>query len=133
MKQDLQETRIRSFRDLLAWKLAKALAVEIYRTTREFPRDERFSMTSQLRRAATSVPANIAEGWARNHRKEYVHFVSIALGSLAEVETLLEISLDVEFLPKAKAQALEAELSRIRALLLGLRRSLDRSAPGEVA
>ena len=86
---------IRSHRDLIVWQKSMALAVEIYRLTKTFPADERFRMTDQLLRAASSIPANIAEGHARGTRKDYARFVAIARGSLAEAETFLELARDV--------------------------------------
>ena len=86
---------IRSHRDLIVWQKSMALAVEIYRLTKTFPAEERFRMTDQLLRAASSIPANIAEGHARGTRKDYARFVAIARGSLAEAETFLELARDV--------------------------------------
>jgi four helix bundle protein len=78
---------IRSYRDLKVWQMSMDLAELCYRTTRTFPRDELYGMTSQMRRAASSVPANIAEGHGRNSRGEYIQFLRIAQGSLKELET----------------------------------------------
>lgn len=75
-----------SYRDLIAWKKAMVLVREIYCATEAFPREERYGLMSQLRRAAVSVPSNIAEGQARYSRREFLHFLSNARGSLAEVE-----------------------------------------------
>ena len=86
---------IKSHRDLIVWQKATVLAVEIYRLTKTFPADERFRMTDQLLRAASSIPANIAEGHARGTRKDYARFIVIARGSLAETETFLELARDV--------------------------------------
>jgi four helix bundle protein len=76
-----------SYRDLLVWQKGTALALEIYRVTQRFPSDERFGLTAQLRRAAVSVPSNIAEGQARRTTGEFIQFLSHAEGSLAEVDT----------------------------------------------
>ena len=84
-------TEIKSFRDLLVWQKAMQLVTDIYRVTRSFPKEEQFGLTTQLRRAAVSVPANIAEGQGRRHSREFDNFLSMALGSLAEVQTHLEI------------------------------------------
>ena len=78
---------IRSYRDLKVWQRAMDLAETCYRTTRRFPKDELYGMVSQIRRAAASVPANIAEGHGRNSRGEYIQFLRIAQGSLKELET----------------------------------------------
>src|SRR6185503_9016715 len=81
-----------SYRDLRVWKTAISLALEVYRITESFPRSERFGLTSQLRRASVSVPSNIAEGHARSTRGEYKQFLSIARGSVAEVEVQLTLA-----------------------------------------
>ncbi len=81
-----------SFRDLHVWKRAIQMTVAVYRLTATFPREEQFGLTSQLRRASVSVASNIAEGYGRNSRGEYKHFVGIARGSNSEVETQLVIS-----------------------------------------
>ncbi len=81
-----------SFRDLHVWKRAIQMTVTVYRLTATFPRDEQFGLTSQLRRASVSVASNIAEGYGRNSRGEYKHFLGMARGSNSEVETQLVIS-----------------------------------------
>jgi four helix bundle protein len=81
-----------SYRDLRVWSEAIELVEHVYRVTQEFPKHETFGLTSQMQRAAISVPANIAEGNTREHRKEYLHHVSLAQASLAELETHLEIA-----------------------------------------
>lgn len=113
------------YRELIVWQKSMALAKLCYQLTKVFPRDELFGMTSQVRRAASSIPANIAEGNARAHTKEYLNHLSIAQGSLAELETHLILSHNVELLKKDDLQnclSLSAEISRI---LAGLRKSLQ--------
>jgi four helix bundle protein len=88
----------RSYRDLIAWQKAMKLVAEIYGATRRFPREECYGLTNQLRRAAVSVPSNIAEGQARFSQKEFHHFLSQARGSLVEIETQLLIAKDLEYL-----------------------------------
>ena len=83
---------VKSFRDLAVWQKAMELTSVVYQVTAELPADERFGLVSQPRRAAVSVPANIAEGHRRSSTKEYLRFLSIAAGSLAELETLLELA-----------------------------------------
>src|SRR5262245_44142364 len=83
---------IRNYRDLTVWQLGMDIAVRVYEATRNFPTDEKFGLTSQLRRAAASVPANIAEGHARATTKDYLRHVSIAIGSLAETATFIELA-----------------------------------------
>ena len=84
--------KIESYRDLIVWEQAIELAVAVYGTTRVWPKEELYGLTSQARRAATSVPANIAEGYARESRASYQNFLRIAQGSLKELETLLLIA-----------------------------------------
>ena len=89
---------IQSHQDLIVWQKAMDLAAEAYRLSKLFPKAEEYRLTSQLLRAATSVPANIAEGHARGTRKDYAHFVTIARGSLAETETLFQLATKVDLL-----------------------------------
>ena len=83
---------IRSHRDLSVWRLGMQLAEDVYTLTQQFPDEERYGLTSQLRRAAISIPANIAEGNSRSTTKDYLRFLTIAVGSLAEMETFLELT-----------------------------------------
>ena len=106
----------RSYRDLVAWQRAMDLVTEIYRATASFPRDELFGLTSQVRRAAVSVPSNIAEGQGRLSHKEFHYFLGLARGSLMEVETQLQIAANLGYLsPKETATLLKdtAELGKI--------------------
>src|SRR5208282_5567415 len=106
----------RSYRDLIAWQKAMKFVSQIYEVTQRFPSEERYGLTNQLRRAAVSVPSNIAEGQARFSQKEFHHFLSQARGSLTEIETQLLIAKDLKYLPSAKAEALLAaadELGRV--------------------
>ena len=91
-----------SYRDLWVWQKAMSLAAEAYRLTKALPRSEEYRLTSQLLRAAASVPANIAEGHARGTRKDYTHFISVARGSLAETETVLLLLVEVELLTRRR-------------------------------
>ena len=90
---------MKSHRDLDAWKKSIGLVSEIYLLTKKFPPDELYGLTSQMRRAAVSVPSNIAEGAARGSSKEFSRFLSISLGSLAEMETQLLIAENLNYLP----------------------------------
>lgn len=83
-----------NYRNLIVWQKAHKLALLIYEITAKFPLDEKITLTSQIRRAALSIPTNIVEGYNRKSKKEFVHFIDISLGSLAEVEYLLEFSVD---------------------------------------
>lgn len=89
---------IRTFRDLIAWQLGMRLAKAIYQTTRRMPREEMFGLTSQMRRAATSVPSNIAEGYGRGSTKDYLKHLRVARGSLAELSTQYELTIELEML-----------------------------------
>ena len=111
-----------SYKDLIAWQKAMALVTEIYRSTQKFPREEVYGLTSQLRRAAVSIPSNIAEGQARHSPKEFRLFLSHARGSLVEVETQLLIAQNLSFLSAKDAEhllGLAAELGRILNGLIG--------------
>jgi four helix bundle protein len=99
-----------SYERLKAWQLAYQLALTIYELTDSFPRDERFGLTSQLRRAAFSVPANIAEGAAKRGRKEFRRFLDIALGSITEIEVALRIGRDRGYITPERW----AEVERLR-------------------
>jgi four helix bundle protein len=94
-------SRIKNFRDLDVWQLGKKIVLRIYQTTRSFPREEQYGLTSQMRRAAVSIPSNIAEGFNRYHNKEYRQFLYTALGSCAELETQIELSCDLGHLSRA--------------------------------
>jgi len=114
---------IRSYRDLKVWKDAMAFVLELYRATEHFPAEERFNLLEQLRRAAVSIPANIAEGQGRS-RKVFARHLDIALGSTAEVDTLLELALQLGYLPQEIYLQLHTKLMEIRKMLFGLHRSV---------
>ena len=90
--------RARNFKDLKVWQLGKQIAIDTYRLTRHFPHEERFGLSSQMRRCAVSIVSNIAEGFNRYHNKEYRQFLYIALGSCAELESQLEIAHALEYI-----------------------------------
>src|SRR3989338_7486480 len=94
----------RSFRDLRIWQNGKVLVVEIYKLTDKFPRSEDFGLTSQMRRAAVSIPANIAEGFNRDQPKEFKRYLHIALGSSAELETFIEIAKELKYISSEQSQ-----------------------------
>lgn len=93
----VKNAKIRNFRDLDIWKIGKEIVVEAYKATQSFPKDETFGLTSQMRRAAVSIPSNVAEGFNRYHDKEYKQFLYCALGSCAELETQIEISFELGY------------------------------------
>jgi four helix bundle protein len=120
----VEERRIQTHRDLKVWQLGMEIAELIYQTTKAFPDDERFGLISQLRRAAVSIPANISEGNARDSTKEYLRHLSIAVGSLAEIETLVDLARRLSFGQSSSIHTLSELLSEERRMLRGLQRSI---------
>ncbi|HLX83873.1 MAG TPA: four helix bundle protein [Terriglobales bacterium] len=119
----------RSYRDLVAWQKAMRFVAEIYAVTQRFPIEERFGLTGQLRRAAVSVPSNIAEGQARFSQKEFHHFLSMARGSLVEIETQILIAKELGYLQPGKSEALLDSAEELGKILNGLIGSIkDRAA-----
>lgn len=114
-----------SYRDLQVWRKAMGLVVMVYRHTQAYPSDERFGLTSQTRRAATSIPANIAEGQARKSNPSFRNFLRIALGSAAELETHLEIARRLRYSEEDDAQALLRSADEVGRMLQGLLKSLQ--------
>jgi four helix bundle protein len=109
-----------SYRDLIAWRKAMDFVTEIYRATRSFPKDELYGLTNQLRRAAVSVPSNIAEGQAHFSQKEFHHFLSHARGSLVEIETQLMIAQNLNYLTPEQARLLLDKAAELGKVLNGL-------------
>ena len=116
---------IRHYRDLLVWQKAVDWVDAIYAATREWPKEERYGLISQVTRAAVSVPSNIAEGCARRSTGEFVRFLSIARGSLAEVETQLIIGTRQGYLDQASQKALLDAADEISRMLAGLIAKLE--------
>ena len=115
---------VKSYKDLLVWQQSIDLTVNIYALTSSFPKYELFGLASQIQRAVVSVPSNIAEGHARDSTKEYLRFISIALGSLAEVETQLVIANKLLFLNNEILGELLDKTGEIGRMLRGLQKSL---------
>ncbi|MGA3197512.1 MAG: four helix bundle protein [Terriglobales bacterium] len=115
----------RSYRELVAWRKAMKFVTAIYQATQTFPRDECYGLTSQLRRAAVSVPSNIAEGQARLSQKEFHHFLSIARGSMAEIETQLLLAQDLKYLNPQECALLLATADELGRILNGLLSSIN--------
>jgi four helix bundle protein len=113
-----------NFKDLLVWQKGMILARMIYQITREFPGDERFGLVVQMRRAAVSIPSNIAEGQARHTTGEFVQFISHAEGSLAEVETQLRLSIELTFCSPSEATPMLELMEELHKMLNALRRRL---------
>ncbi|PNY81953.1 four helix bundle protein [Deinococcus koreensis] len=115
---------MRDFQELHVWQRAHALTLRIYEETRAFPPDERFGVTSQLRRCAASVAANIAEGCGRSSDNELARFLTIALGSLAETSYFLILVRDLEYLLPDTAAHLQNDLTKLRKMLIAFHRRL---------
>ncbi len=103
------EPKAKGFKGLTVWQKAYALTLDIYKVSKKFPKEEIYGLSSQLRRAAVSIPANIAEGYERNHRKEYVQFLFVSKGSLGEVETQLLLAKDLGYLSESDYSAIEGK------------------------
>ncbi len=116
---------IQTYRDLVVWQKSMDLVVESYHLSKLFPRDEQFGLTSQLRRAVVSVPANIAEGHGRLHRADFVRYLSIARGSLTEAETHLGVARRLGYLSEDRINEVWALFQEVGRLLSGLIRSLE--------
>ncbi len=115
---------IRSYRDLEVWQVAMRLVVEVYSISQSFPKDERFGLTAQIRRAAISVATNIAEGHGRGSRLEYRQSASVARGSVTEVSCELDVAQALEYATHATLQRARADADSISRMLTTLRRSL---------
>jgi four helix bundle protein len=116
---------------LNVWKAAMKSAQMVYKITSTFPTDERFGLVAQMRRAAISIPCNIAEGAARQGKKEFRNFVSMAQGSLSELDTQLELSVLLGYLGKDDLQEITSQLLGVDKMLTGLIRSLSVKAKGD--
>ncbi|HEX8994159.1 MAG TPA: four helix bundle protein [Candidatus Paceibacterota bacterium] len=115
---------MQSYKDLVVWQKSVAFVTAVYRATESFPKSELFGLTNQIRRAAVSIPANIAEGYARKHRAEYSQFVRIAFASGAELETHLLIAGNLGFIKPTALQNLQTNLEEIMRMLNKLNSSL---------
>jgi four helix bundle protein len=116
---------VNCYRELEVWQLGVGLTKRVYELTRTFPKYEVYSLSNQMQRAAVSIPANIAEGHARSSTKEFLHHLSIARGSLAELETLLTIAEELQYCQPAAVAALLQLCDRISRMITGLRHRLD--------
>jgi four helix bundle protein len=123
-----EERSIRSYRDLVAWQRAFALGVSVHRLTRTFPDHERYGLTSQLRRGGVSIASNIAEGYGRGSRQDYVRFLKIARGALFEVETQLLFSTEFEYVKKDQLETVTQQVNDTARVLSGLISSLEGDA-----
>ena len=123
---EIKENKVRTHRDLDVWRKSIDLVTLIYKYTADYPKGEMYGLTSQIRRCSVSIPSNIAEGSARTTKKDFSHFLAIALGSVAELETQLIISKNLNYLPETVLNELMPELISIRRMTLGLRKSINK-------
>lgn len=118
--------KIRSYKDLILYQKSYQLSLEVYRVTKNFPKEELYGIVSQMRRAVVSIPLNIAEGYRRGHRKEYVQFLYMAQGSCGELETLISLSHDLGFLDRNTFETLYSMQEEVSKLLRALIASLSK-------
>lgn len=116
-----------AYKKLIAWQTAMDMIPDVYGLAAKLPKEERFGLADQMRRAVISVPANIAEGHGRNGKNEFFHFLGISQGSLSELETLIDASVRLKYIDIRKAAALSEQMLRIRKLIFGLQASLKRT------
>jgi len=116
---------LKNFKELQVWQKSYLLSLEIYKLSANFPAIEKFGLISQLRRAAISIPSNIAEGYGRKTTGEYIYSLYIAYGSLCELETQILISLDLNYLDKMMYEGLNKRLIEVSKMLRGLIKSLE--------
>jgi four helix bundle protein len=127
------KSEILSFRDLEVWQSAMDLAVDCYKLTEQFPSSERFGLTAQLRRSSCSIPSNFAEGHNRKATKIFLHHVSLARGSEAELDTQIELAVRLEFCTNESVRGLQEQRAAIGRMLSGLASSLKRRVLAEAA
>jgi four helix bundle protein len=120
-----EKNKIKNFRDLDVWRLAMEIVVDIYEYTKIFPKEEVYGLVSQMRRSALSIASNIAEGFNRYHDKEYRHFLYIALGSCAELETQIEVSLLLSYITQAVRDKIIEKLDHESRMLRNLIKRLN--------
>ena len=119
---------INDYRDLNVWKFSMDMAADIYVVTKTFPREEMFGMTAQMRRAAASIPANIAEGFGRAQRKSFIQFLRIAQGSLKELETHTLLAMRVGLLDAERSTPLADRYQRLGKMLVSFVRALEKGS-----
>ena len=119
--------KIKSFRDLRVWQLGMEIVEGVYRLTSDFPKYEVYGLSSQIQRAAVSIPSNVAEGHTRAHTREFLHHLSIAQGSLAELETQLEIAVRLDYVSRGRIEPLLGRMVSLGKQQFALRNSLLRT------
>ncbi|MGB2980361.1 MAG: four helix bundle protein [Candidatus Zixiibacteriota bacterium] len=117
---------LKNYRELIVWQKSYQLCIEIYRITKDFPKEEKFGLTSQIRRAAVSVPSNIAEGYGRKTTPEYIRALYIAYGSHCELETQILLCGDLGYVKVEDMKKLQEDIGEVERMLKALIRSLER-------
>lgn len=117
--------KIKNFRDLEVWKLGIEIIKDVYKLTETFPKSEIFCLTMQMRKAAVSIPSNVAEGFNRFHNKEYKHFLNISLGSCAELETQIEVSIVLKYTTRERVCVLFDKINHESRMLKNLIKKLN--------
>ncbi len=118
-------SRIKSYKELIVWNKSMSLVVLVYENTKQFPKDELYGLTSQIRRAAISIPSNIAEGYGRSSRKDYCQFLHIARGSTFELETQLRIACNLNYMDSLKVDKIMDTVIEISKMLNSMIKKLD--------
>lgn len=119
---------LRTFKDLIVWQKSYALCVRVYTLTKQFPAEEKFGMVSQLRRSSVSIPSNISEGYNKDTTKDYLRFLSIALGSLAEMETQMMLCKDLKMCQAPESEDVLETIAEVDRMLRALIRSLKQKS-----
>ena len=116
---------LKNYKELKVWQRSYQLCLEIYKITKKFPEEEKYGLTSQLRRAAVSVPSNISEGYGRKTTPEYIQFLYIAYGSICEIETQILLSGDLGYISSARLEMLNEGIGEVERMLKALIKSLE--------
>ena len=119
---------LKNYKELKVWQKSYQLCLEIYKLTARFPEGEKFGLTSQMRRAAVSVPSNISEGYGRKTKSDYIRFLYIAYGSNCELETQILLSGDLGFIEDTRIEKIKNEIEEVERMLKALIRSLENKA-----
>lgn len=118
-------TQIKTYRDLVVWQKSMALVTEVYKLSKSFPKDEVYGLTSQMRRCAVSIPSNIAEGYGRNSTSDYARFLRVAAGSLYELQTQIEIAMNLQYLGEVEFDEMYESSREVERMLSSLSRKLN--------
>ena len=120
-----QRSMLKNYKDLKVWKKSYELCLEIYRITAKFPKEERYGLTSQIRRSVVSIPSNIAEGYGRKTTRDYIRMLYISYGSVCELETQILLAGDLDLIEKGELGTLKKDIAEIERMLKALIKSLE--------